>query len=74
MPKVTNTRKQRANELLARIKRGPSSIDETHEFDGSATTAEQRRKRYNTWFESWVRCELIDLIPELRKQHATQDN
>lgn len=55
MPKVSNTRQQRADELLARIKRGPSSL-------GKMT------RLYQIWVESWILDDLVDLIPELKAE------
>lgn len=64
MPKITNTRKQRASELLARLERGPC-------FDGnldwSSYTPSNAQEQYQLWVNSWIIGELIDLIPELRQ-------
>jgi len=59
MPKITNTRKYRASELLKRVKRGPYfKTPFQEEIDPTSC--------YRLWAESWVVDELIDLIPELR--------
>ncbi len=63
MPKVTNTRKQRAQELLARLQRGPSFDDDRSQgFDATEAT-----RQFRMWGETWILEELKDLIPELRK-------
>ena len=54
MPKTTDTRKQRANELHMRLQRGPSLGD-----------AEMER-RVRGWLETWVISEVISLVPELK--------
>jgi len=48
------TRKERALQLLARVRRGPDTFD--------AATA----KQYRLWASSWVTHELAALVPELR--------
>ena len=64
MPKITNTRKQRAAQLLERITRGPSFY---MPFDGSPLTAEEVTRVYRGWAQSWILKDLTDLVPELRK-------
>jgi hypothetical protein len=64
MPKLYGTRKQRARELLERIKRGPGF---NVPMDGSSLTVEQVKDLYQLWVGSWVLEDLQDLIPELRK-------
>lgn len=68
MPKVTNTRKQRAKELFARLKRGP--LLSTTTFGEIILTALE--EHYRCWFQSWNETELLDLIPELRSQDREQ--
>ena len=53
MPKMHNTRLQRSQELLRILELGPSSVED--------------REKYDLWFKTWVKRQLIDLIPELRK-------
>ena len=68
MPKITNTRAQRAAELLKTIERGPSSLDDVpHDrITGELMTAAELRRTYALWFTTWIRRELVDLVPELR--------
>jgi len=67
MPKTINTRKQRARTLLERIERGPH-MAMPHE----KLNQEEITHHYKTWMSTWIRNELIDLVPELRrdKPHA----
>lgn len=67
MPKVTDTRKQRAAALLATIVRGPA-VDIGH----YPATADEFFKAYGNWVRM-IRSELIDLIPELRAANKTND-
>ena len=62
MPKVTDTRKQRAARLLERIERGPSFNPTT----GEPLTTEEAQALYNRWMQSWILEDLKDLIPELK--------
>ncbi len=64
MPKVNGTRKQRAEELLARLQRGPIIGDVTR-HDG-LIEQDQVRREYRCWAGSWVLTELCQLVPELR--------
>jgi hypothetical protein len=64
MPKVHNTRKERAVRLFRRLVDGPSLSEP---FDGSAYTANQATVDYRRWSRSWIIGDLIDLVPELRK-------
>lgn len=64
MPKITNTRKQRASELLARLERGPHFDSNP---DGTSYTPGNAQEQYQLWVNSWIIGELIDLIPELRQ-------
>lgn len=60
------TRKERAEKMLERLKRGPMLTDNC---DSSPITAAQAIIRYQNWFISWIEADLINLVPELRKQH-----
>ena len=64
MPKVTNTRKQRAATLLERISHGPAF---SMPFDGSPLTVEEVNRAYRSWSQTWVLPDLLDLVSELRK-------
>lgn len=62
MPKVVNTRKQRAAELLAMLERGPSL-----RISGFAPlTVKEIQEGYKLWVETWVIPELKALVPELK--------
>lgn len=61
MPKIHGTRKERAQELLDRIKRGPSFSQIGRPF-----TLDEATAQYKLWSESWIVCQLIDLVPELK--------
>lgn len=61
MPKVIGTRKQRASELLDRIRRGPSFSE-----IGRTFTIAEADAQYKVWSESWIIQELLQLIPELK--------
>lgn len=70
------TRKQRAAELLDRLKRGPSLIDDAQAYVDGKPNAEAffsrrmpggPRSSYNAWFSTWIEQEILALVPELRK-------
>ena len=66
MPKVHNTRKQRAKELLKKLTRGPSIFG-----CGIETLNEEEfASRWKIWTESWIIHELKYLIPELREKQC----
>lgn len=67
MPKVTNTRRQRANQLLERLERGPSLS--THRIGMSS--AREAEAQVKIWLRSWIVHEVIDLVPELRQRNRT---
>lgn len=58
MPKVTGTRDHNARELFTKLQRGPASIH---------NTAGCRAEDYNLWVSTWILPQIIDLIPQLRK-------
>lgn len=60
MPKVRGTRRQRAAELLDRLRRGPSFSD------GRPFTSAEAAAQYKIWSESWIIQELLALVPELK--------
>lgn len=64
MPKVYDTRKQRARALLDRLRQGPAL---SAPVDGSPLTVEEAQRAYRRWSETWIIQELADLVPELRK-------
>ncbi len=57
MPKVYDTRKQRAIELLERLRRGPAHLEQSTPLES-----------YQLWAESWIVPELKKLIPELKEK------
>lgn len=64
MPKVSDTRKDKAEKLLERLERGPS-------FYGvpmldSPLTPEEAERQYRRWVESWILDDLTRLVPELK--------
>ena len=68
MPKVINTRKQRARDLYCKIVAGPSLA-----MPGQRLSQEEISKGYDLWFSSWIDKEIIDLIPELRNAYSRGD-
>lgn len=67
MPKVVGTRKQKALELLRLCIKGPSIFPRIGCNDANTITKEEFEHHYKIWSESWIIYDLIDLIPELRK-------
>ena len=79
MPKVTNTRAQRAAALVDRLNRGPSidltffSIDHAA-VDAALTPAAKRlieeylKSQYHRWVDTWVVPEVTALVPELKSK------
>lgn len=64
MPKFTNTRKLRADELLKRLKNGPSFY--VHPSLDIIFNVDEATRQYRLWATSWILDELIDLVPELK--------
>lgn len=62
MPKVIDTRRQRAAKLLERIMHGPSFNPTT----GGPLTTEEAQRLYRIWMQSWILEDLKNLIPELK--------
>jgi hypothetical protein len=65
MPKTSNTRKQRAAELLKKLTNGPA-FDET---PGRPLSLDEIKSQYRIWSESWILDELKELVPELRERN-----
>ena len=62
MPKVTDTRKHKAAELMRLLENGPSlSI-----IGQDTMTAEEAEKGHKRWAESWVIPLVKKLVPELK--------
>lgn len=62
MPKVSNTRKQKAAKLLEVVKDGPASG-----VNDDPTVLSLPREAYQLWVNTWVSPALRELVPELRK-------
>ena len=58
MPKTTNTLAHKARDLFASIQRGPASLNDTTGC---------HRDGYNRWVSAWILPQLIELIPQLKK-------
>jgi len=69
MPKITNTKKQRAEELFKRLKRGPQMVPLIcEELPKTEKEMEQFfKENYNIWIETWILPEIKNLIPQLKK-------
>lgn len=66
MPKVRNTRRQRAALLLQKLTHGPSWGTLPPEAVLSDRAAEEATRQYRSWVQSWILPEVRDLLPELR--------
>jgi hypothetical protein len=64
MPKISNTRRQRALELLRHMRNGPSLGFATEKL-----TRAEIAEGYQQWVASWILGEIVQLVPELRKLH-----
>lgn len=67
MPKLYNTRKQRAAEVLNMLERGPA-FDSPFHFGGSHEIAKEASEMFRLWCTTWIIPEIKDLIPELRER------
>jgi hypothetical protein len=56
MPKIYDTRKHKAAELLRLAAKGPCSL------------SEDDKAAYSRWANTWVIPLLLELVPELRKK------
>lgn len=65
MPKVIDTRMDRAKKLLERLERGPSLGSD--DIGKEKYTPEDAMESFRIWARSWIIDELKDLVPELRK-------
>jgi len=66
MPKVYNTRKQRARELYERLRRGPSLSPHAGRGTYTGLTVAEAERQVRGWLGSWITYEVIDLVPELK--------
>lgn len=62
---TNQTRKDRAEELLRRLEKGP-----TLPFYMEAEAKKQAYESLRLWIQSWIVEEVKDLIPELRPKKA----
>ena len=70
MPKVIDTRKQRARKLVKRLEEGPSF---SHPFGSIGTMhPKEASEQYKIWASTWIIPELKQLIPELRAKKASE--
>lgn len=67
MPKVSGTKKRRAQELLERLEHGPEFRSISGALSDLSAAAEAQES-YRRWVKTWVVNELRDLVPELRGQ------
>lgn len=83
MPKVTNTRKQQAQELYDRLARGPAldlmffstrviADDSVPELTKAQKAAVETYilAQYQLWARSWILGAVTKAVPELRKARA----
>lgn len=64
MPKIHNTRRQKASELIKRLERGPI-FDEPYEKPWN-DDRDGFPAQYKLWCESWIIPAVKELVPELR--------
>ena len=62
MPKVIDTRKQQAKELLDRLERGPAFDKIFQEL-----TEDEATRQYTLWVNSWIIPMVKRLVPELKE-------
>ena len=67
MPKVTDRRIDKANELLRMLERGPATSFDI--FDKFPTDLEIN-KNYKLWAKSWIIPLVKELVPELKKKRS----
>ena len=68
MPKITNTRLDRAQALLQRMAIGPYIVTD----HGQPKSDPNFQKNYRIWFDSWVLPDITTLIPEFRQMTITE--
>lgn len=66
MPKVHDTRKQKAAELMRLVTKGPSLSHSG--FVDDPYTPQMAMESCKCWLESWVTPLVKELVPELRKK------
>jgi hypothetical protein len=65
MPKIHDTRREKAAKLFKMVKNGPSFSNPF--YSGEVFTVKEATAQYQRWAESWVIELLTELVPELRK-------
>jgi hypothetical protein len=65
MPKIRDTRKDKAKELLEMVLRGPST--NFNIFKHEPPTDENINRQYKLWATTWVVPLLKELVPELKQ-------
>ncbi len=63
MPKVRDTKKQKARELLRRVTDGPAFSEP---LDGTPFTPGKAIALYRLWASTWVIPDILELVPQLR--------
>lgn len=69
MPKIHDTRKDKAKELLDLVLRGPATSFNI--FKHEPPTDENINRQYKLWAETWVVPLLKELVPELKQANNT---
>jgi len=64
MPKLSNTKKQRAEELLRKLNIGPY----LNTLRCKELTKEEAERQVKIWLETWIIPEIEELIPELKNR------
>ena len=67
MPKVHNTRLQKACDLVNTVKKGPAF---SSAWGNSPFSVEDAKEDYKIWSTSWILPKLLELIPELKDPRA----
>ena len=68
MPKIYDTRKDKALALIRSVQQGPKLTN----FDHHELTIEEFEQHYKMWSQSWIIPALIELIPELKHLKGKQ--
>lgn len=68
MPKTTDTRKQKAIELLRMLESGPAFSYDVFPLENPNKPDNEISRSYRIWVNSWIIPIIKELIPELRKK------
>ena len=63
MPKIQGTRKQHAEELLDRLRRGPVIYKSARTIEEN----EEVKNQVQIWLNTWIIPAVIALVPELKE-------